>query len=236
MKSRMILVLCAAILAPGLAFAGPPSFQRGSGGKGPAEVSRTLRTPTSSAGSYGNRNSRGGYTGSSRGSAPALRSGLGGSNYAGLNSGTPILDALRGSNYGNQGNYGDLGSVLNELGRVRNQYNYRENQRKREEEYLKLERTQMITNAVVGVVGILAASQAQQRYAQPQAYCAPAPVPAGHYETRRTLVKDGYYATQQVWVPELRDPTSGAIIDGHYETHRQWVPPVYQETQVWVTH
>lgn len=218
----------AALLAPA-AYAGPPSFERG-GGKGPAQVSRTLRTAqpgvarASSFSSARDNSSRGrSYRPSQQGT------------------GAPLLDALRAAsgNSGYGGNYGrgDLGDVLSELGRARDRYDYRESQRKREEEYLKLERTQMITNAVVGVLGLLAASQAQQRapvYAAPPTVCAP--VPTGHYETRRMLVKDGHYVAQQVWVPEYRDPASGAVIDGHYETHRQWVAPVYQETQVWVTH
>ncbi len=217
------------------AMAGPPMGERGNGGgKGPSAVSRTLRPVSSDA-------MRGGSHQSSRSSRPSGGLDLGRSaGYRGQSAGyggeTPLLNALLGAS-GNSNSRGNgLENALSELGRNRDRYNYRENQRKREEEYLDLQRTQMITNAVVGVVGILAATQAQK---QQGGYYAPAPVcatpaPAGFYETRRTVVQEGYYANQQVWVGEFRDATTGTIVDGHYENHRRWVAPVYQETQVWV--
>lgn len=233
------LILSGALLA-GPALAGPPSFDRaGGGGKGPANVSRTLRAAESGV-------VRGGSHQSSRSSRPSggMDSGRN-AGYRGQGAGfgggeTPLLNALLGAS-GNNGYRGGSGleNALSELSRTSDRYNYRETQRKREEEYLDLQRTQMITNAVVGVVGILAATQAQ-KHQQQGGYYAPAPVqvaapaPAGYYETQRVLVQDGYYANQQVWVPEYRDPSTGTIIDGHYETHRRWVAPVYQETQVWV--
>lgn len=70
-------------------------------------------------------------------------------------------------------------------------------------------------------------------YAPPPTYAPP--TPSGRWETRREVVGGGYYAREQIWVPEARDPRTGNIVEGHYETVRKWVPEVIQETQVWVT-
>ncbi|MBI1319220.1 MAG: hypothetical protein GC168_09785 [Candidatus Hydrogenedens sp.] len=156
----------------------------------------------------------------------------------GYSSNTPILDAIRQAN-GNgryNGYNGDrLGNALNEAARIRERKNYLDYRNDREEEYLKNERAAIISNAVVGVVGILADSQ-RGGYVQsaPVAACPPPPAPAGYWQTQRVVVQPGRYVNQQVWVPDQRDPYSNSVILGHYETHQVWVPPVYQETQVWV--
>ena len=226
-----------AFLSP--AFAGPPaSFGGGDGRK--ADSGRSVRGGGGSSHQAPRLGS--GRSNTSRGTSYTGNGGQGRGRSSG--SATPILDALRESS-GNRG-YGN-GSGLSELGRLADDYRWDKNRRDREDDYNKLQRDQMITSAVVNVVGIIAASQAQKYQAQayapayaPAPCVAPAPVyvpqPAGHYETRRTEVQPGGYTTVQVWVAEFRDPHTGAIIDGHYETHRNWVPPVYQETQVWVTH
>jgi hypothetical protein len=225
-KNIVVLTAVAALSAP--AFAGPlrPGGDSGSRGKAGSSVGRSVRG--------------GGDTSFTRGSSGRVRSqdfrggSTRGSGYRGASSrgsSTPILDALRDS-----GGRGGNRDSLRELGRWMDDYRDREYYRDREKEYRDANRDAMIANAVVNVVGIIAATQAQ-KYAQPAPVYAPAPVasaPAGHYETRRTVVQDGYYATERVWVPEYRDG-SGAIVEGHYENHRRWVPPVYQETEVWVT-
>lgn len=91
-------------------------------------------------------------------------------------------------------------------------------------------RDALIAETIVRVVGIIASNTMQP----PPPHAAPAP--AGHYETRRTLVREGYWESQQVWVPEQRDPTTGVVVEGHYQVHKRWVPEVYEETQVWVPH
>jgi len=154
-------------------------------------------------------------------------------------SNTPILDALReangrgGNRYGYNGDR--LGTALNELGRIRDQKNYQDYYREREEEHLKTERAAIIANAVVGVVGALA--QGQQGYVVQQ----PAPVvvhtpppPSGYWQVQRVEVQPGYYQSQRVWVPDQIDPRTNSRIVGHWEVHQVWVPPVFQETQVWV--
>ncbi len=244
-KYGKLVALLAAVILAAPVFAGPPAFSSGNGGggRGKSEMSRGLRS--SGGGSHQGRSTQYRGTGGSRGGSSntpildALRNGSG--------SNTPILDALRG-NAGNNRGYGN-GNALRELGRLADDYRYENDRREREEDYYKLERDRMIAGAVVNVVGMIAATQAQryqtQVYAPAPAYTpapcapvyAPAPVcvpPRGHYETRREMVCDGHYAEVQVWVPDYRDPATGAIVVGHYETHRNWVAPVYRETQVWV--
>ena len=106
---------------------------------------------------------------------------------------------------------------------------YRDSQK----ETAKAYRDAAIATAAIGVVGTIIGSAIaadQHRAAPPVAHCPP----AGRYVTERVLVREGYNQEQRVWVPEYRDPATGALIRGHYETHVQWVPPVYEERQVWV--
>lgn len=256
-KYGQVVALIAALLLAAPVFAGPPTFSSGGGGgssRGKSEMGRGLRS--SGGASHQGRATQYRGAGASRGggslrdfspqrggnsNTPILDALRGGSG-----SNTPILDALRNGNNGN-GGYGN-GNALRELGRLADDYRYDNNRRDREEDYYKLERDRMLTGAVVNVVGMIAATQAQRYqtqaypvapvYATPAPVYAPAPVcpPRGHYETRREMVSDGHYADVRVWVPEYRDPATGVIVVGHYETHRNWVPPVYQETQVWVSY
>lgn len=96
-------------------------------------------------------------------------------------------------------------------------------------------RDALIADMIVRVVGIIASTSPQQT-----PILAPAPrvaVPApGHYETRRVVVREGYWQSEEVWVPEAVDPATGVVVEGHYEIHKRWVPEVYEETQVWVPH
>src|SRR5690606_40177315 len=112
--------------------------------------------------------------------------------------------------------------------------NYQHYRREREEEYLKSERTAIIANAVVGIVGALA--QGQQGYvaSAPPPVVYQAPAPAGFWQTQRVEVQPGRYQSQRVWVPDQVDPRTNTPIVGHWKEHQVWVPPVYQETQVWV--
>jgi hypothetical protein len=119
-----------------------------------------------------------------------------------------MLNALGG--YGNQG-YG--GSPWGYYDRHREA-----------EAYADAYRDAAIANAVVDVVGILVSNSQARRVAEP----------AGHYVTQRRVVKEGFYETYTVWVPETYDSKTGEYIEGHNETRRRWVPEVYEETQVWV--
>lgn len=181
---------------------------------------RSIRTPSGSIGR--------GVSGAARGISN--RSIHGGSSRGASRSvsandfGRGLQNAFRGlGDYNGRSRYG-------------NPYDYR----RHDDDMADAYRDAAIANAVVGLVGILvnAAVQPQPVAVATPAYTA-APVvvqPAGHYEVRRTLVREGYYEATQVWVPEYLDQATGTIIAGHYETHKRWVPPVYQETQVWVVH
>jgi hypothetical protein len=136
--------------------------------------------------------------------------------------------------------YGSGSDLLSEalryrLGDGRYGYGGRDYWRDHEKAIAKAHRDAVIANALVQVVGILATTSAQS----PQAIYAPGPrvvQTPGHYETRRVLVREGYWESERVWVPERQDPVTGSIVEGHYELHRRWVPEVYEETQVWVPH
>lgn len=59
----------------------------------------------------------------------------------------------------------------------------------------------------------------------------------GHYETRKVLVRSGYYEDYRVHVPAAYDPvTCRRIRRAHYETRTRWVEPVYEYRKVWVEH
>lgn len=251
-KFGKVTILAAALLLAAPVFAGPPTFSRGGGdggGRGKSDIGRSMRALGSSSHQGRSTQYRGGGSRGGSSSTPILDALRNGGGNRGDRSNTPILDALR-NNAGNGSGYGN-GNALRELSRLADDYRYDNDRREREEDYYKLERDRMLTGAVVNVVGMIAASQAQRYHTQayppvapypPVASCPPpafppapvCPAPAGHYETRRVMVSDGHYADVRVWVPEYRDPATGAIVVGHYETHRNWVPPVYQETQVWV--
>jgi hypothetical protein len=165
--------------------------------------------------------------GASRFSSPPGRGNTSGSHSyrpgtGGLGSGALLNELV---NRGGGGLYGNNGY------RGRDYYNYRA-----AEAQADAYRDAALANAAVGLVGVLvnAAVQEQALRTQPVAACPVVTQPTGHYETRRSLVREGYYETRQVWVPEQVDPHTGEIILGHHETRRLWVPPVYEESQVFV--
>jgi len=100
-----------------------------------------------------------------------------------------------------------------------------------------------IASAIVNMVGMLAATAIQQ---QPgaglpvavgppasgpvlQAPVAVSPGPA--YERQQVVVREGYYETAEVWVPEYQD-ANGTTVEGHHEVLRRWVPPVYETREI----
>lgn len=177
---------------------------------------RSVRTPSKAVSSPGRslRSNNSGLSGlnRSRGNATASRGSRGLGNglfkpYSGNGLGN-LAEAFRDSQYDRR---------------------YRDSQK----ESAKAYRDAAIATAAIGVVGTIigsAISADQHRAAPPVAHCPP----AGRYVTERVLVREGYHQETRVWVPEYRDPATGAVIRGHHETHVQWVPPVYEERQVWV--
>lgn len=148
----------------------------------------------------------------------ALRSGSGPSKQQ-------IGQGLRGAARWLNNNYGDRGGYYG------GHHGYYDN------DMADAYRDAALANAAVGLVGVLVNAHVQQQALRtaPVAVAAPVVVqPTGQYATQRTLVRDGYWQEQQVWVPDQYDPGTGATILGHYATQRVWVPPVYQETQVYV--
>ena len=173
--------------------------------------------------------------GSSRGSnlGAALSNGLSRSRSNGLGNSRSLGNGIGNGAILNQlsrqwgnGGYGDGGYGYGG-NRGPGYYNYRA-----AEEYADAYRDAALANAAVGLVGVLVGAAVQAD--RPQYTTAVPAQPAGHYETRRTLVREGYYESRQVWVPEQVDPRTGEIIDGHHETRRTYVQPVYEETQVFV--
>ncbi len=181
----------------------------GSPGLSHRSFGRSGRSDTPSFGNRDSSRSFNGYQGAGRGA-------LGGLLREGLQQ--RLGDGNR------YGGYGD--------GRGARLFDYLED---REDARSDAYRDAMIADSIVRIVGIIAtAPRTQARYVAPGPYVA-APSP-GHYETRRVIVRAGYWQEEQVWVPEWQDPSSGSVVAGHYETHKRWVPEVYEETQVWVPH
>lgn len=135
----------------------------------------------------------------------------------GLGSGALLNELVNRGGAGYPGNAGYRG---------RDYYNYRA-----ADAHASAYRDAALANAAVGLVGVLVNAAVQQQALRTQPV---AVQPAGHYETRRALVREGYYETRQVWVPDQIDARTGETILGHYETRRLWVAPVYEETQVFV--
>lgn len=88
-----------------------------------------------------------------------------------------------------------------------------------------------IANAIVNVVGILAASSQPQ---VPVALCPPPSAPRGHIERQRVLIQEGRTEEYQVWIPEYTIVETGELVVGHYETRRRAIAPVYEEREIWV--
>lgn len=214
---RVAAVAAALCILTPLAQAGAPGLNTGkrevrvqTGGGSRAAV------PAAQRSGRGDAPSRGYASQAPRGGAPRGASPQRGDAREAL-AGSPILDALRKGGYDPRRGYDNR---------------YRDN-RHREDEVAKAIRTAAIASAVVGVVGILAASQAQA--CPPQAVAvAPAPVPRGEYITERVLVSPGHYEDVRVWIPETRDPHGRVLGGGYYELRKRWVPEVYEYRPVWV--
>lgn len=196
-----------------------------------AVASQASRLGTASrAGSAASRSIRPGPSPIGKGSAPrgSAMSGAGRS-IAGSLAGEAGKYGLNpyGGGYGGlgYGNYPLLNSLL-----------YEDSRASAEREYAKAYRDASIANAVVGLVSVVALSAQANRAPAPYAtQVSSAPVQYVQepvYEEMKVLVKDGYYESFQVWVPETVDRQTGDIIEGHHETHKRWAPPVYESRTV----
>lgn len=88
-----------------------------------------------------------------------------------------------------------------------------------------------IANAIVNVVGILAASSQPPT---PVALCPPPPAPRGHIERQNVLIQEGRTEEYQVWIPDYTIAETGELVVGHHETRRRSIAPVYEEREIWV--